>query len=862
MKLIATLFFLLISLYSVDFFPDLNVVDVNNSFVINPKNDSNPEKLFVSYDINTSETVDLNATIVENLANRLGIGTFNRELNVSKAEDLKGYVNSLKFKMPSSGNSIANQLKTKVGEFDSKDPSTYSKDAILAKDNNSSEIRAIKTMKDFYDNARSRVANLKTLDCYATRKLTNSYYCPLPSLQNSFFKGGSFKDDKDKAKEDCEGLCKEPSSCLYKDMNKDRVVTTENVNKAVEYGSNIIINADVAMLGKFIQVDFNTTFQYDANISPTSTDYNITKVKKALKDNAFFFRFDVSYFDNNQGSYVKFITEKSVLIDDVSGSIKIYLDVIKSPSYRIDFYDTYKYENNTTRHDSNLTVNVKRTTLEYVDNKYWFCSASQFVENASYCKGEIKDITIGSEVKHVCVTEESKQREPEYGAYYTQAHCNSVCMIKADCVPTYRHLTSYDPLNLPSELKDIEIDCVSTPTNTSCTKQACIDLFTADTMPLLEKSWTNDDNIKITVANGVQQTGLVRPRIDVAGGLSANGNEEERSKTSLREMSEISYANMLETGTYNVSINSIKEPSVTKSAYKKLDSSGGYSISWILKPNSFDIDDNKQYYLYSIMEIDTQFRPLYGTYVTSNGIQSGTTDPNIAILDKVYLMKTLTGYKVIRRVNNFLGKFKEEHCTTALNPATNTQQQTCTSEYKWGPIDAYKQTMDQTFINGGFADYSKTTQAPYFTSQVFSSDVKFQSYLIFDSLSQISNIEGVLFNSQSSINRGTGFSRIYSGEKQVLEQSIFSNAKVYGFYSSVPLTYNEVFERLTPENAFYSTNGNFPTKIIQDGSIDNGKVEFYVAGKPDNMSVNIDFIPDSNEEGKRTFIYMLLYGEE
>ena len=860
MKHIFILLLILNRLISLDFFPDTQNVDENNSFQIDPQNDSNSKKLFIEYDVNLSKGTDLNASLVESLADKLGIEYLNKDINASNPQDLKGYANAIKFKLPTSGNTIASQLKTKVGEFDSKDPSTYSKDTILEKDDNSTEYRVIKTMEDFYDNARSRLANLKTIDCYVTRKLANSYYCPLPSLNNSFFKGGSFKDSKDKAKEDCEELCKEQSSCLSKDMGKDKEVIRTYENHFVEFNKSVEIESDITMMGKFIQLDFNTTYQYDSNISVSSNEYNETIAQNEINNSNYMFKIDVSYFDENYQKYIKFINSKTVFITNLSDIVKIYLDVIRSPRYKIDFYETYYNDGNNTVHDDRLNVKLVKSKLEYVDNKYWFCSATHFTEDASSCDGEIKTVIIGSTSYKVCVTDEAKQREPKYGAYYSESQCVSACKIKAECIPTYRHLTSYDPLNLPPELKDIEIGCVDSPTNTSCTKQVCEELFLEDKIPLVEKSWTNDDDIKITVANGVQQTGLVRPRIDIAGGLSANGDEEERTKTSLREMSELSFANMIETNTFNISKQAIKESSSKKYAYEKFENNDGYSISWILKPNSFDVDNNISYKVYAVIEVDTQYRPMYGNYVTDEGIQSGATDSNIALIDKVFLLKTSSGFKIIKRINSFQGKFKKETCST--NTIDGNSQTLCTNVYSWGPVDAYKTVQNETFLNGGYVAYDINSNAEYFTTQKFSSDKKWENHNIFDSIKQLGLIPGLLFNSQSSSNQGASFRKIYDSEKKTLEQSIISNVKVYGIYSESSMSYLQLLNNLTQQNSFYSTLANHPTKIIQDGAYDNTKVNFWVAGKPNNMSVNIDFLPDSNEEGKRTFVYMLLFDEE
>lgn len=833
-----------------EFFPD--DVNTTGTFVMEPRNDPNNYNQLVEYDLNTSKMVDLNATLVESLADRMGFLKPSNDINLTKSQDLKGYINSIKLKMPAAGNTIADQLKDGVQKFDQTNLSTYSNTAIMANDENTSLKKAIISMQDFQANVRSKMANIKTVDCYVTRKLVNSYFCPLPSMYNSFFRGGSAKDAKETSQESCEKLCQEPSSCLYKDMGKDLTINQNYSSLLVKNGTSILIDADSKMLGKYIELDFKTKYQYDQNISVDSAEYNETKALEALRNNKIRFSFDALFkkIDLNELEY--FISNKTVYLDDLNFKIKIYLDIVKSEQYKINFFDPYSFKTEKPTIDENVTIELVNSKLEYVDNKYWFCSSKHFVENANTCAGTIKTVLIGSTTYQVCVTKEAQERESEYGAYYTQQHCEADCVIKAKCLPTYRHLDSFDPLSLPPELGDIDVGCIDSPINTSCNVNVCKQLFLDDVMPLTEKSWINDDSIKITVSNGVEQPDTVRPRIDIAGGLSANGDLEERKKTSIREMTDVSYANMIELNNFNISKNPISVASEFKNAYSIIPNGASQSVYWLLKPNSFHVDDQKNYYLYQIYEIDTVYRPMYGSYNTSYGVQTGTTDPDIRLQDKIYILKGANGYKIFKRVDSYLGKFRETICDN---------NNKCTYKYTWGPINEYMKIYNETFLSGQYVAFDINSEADYFKEQKFISDKKWENNLGFSSIEEIASVPGVLFNSQLAQNNGKGFTKVYSGEKNVLEQSSFISLNTYGFYSDKKLTYEEVFEKLIPSNRYYSTQDKLPQDISHDGAYQNDKIKFYVAGKPDNMSLNVDFFPSSKEEGKKTFIFMLLFDE-
>ncbi len=856
-----------------DFFPTAEELNATSSLVnIDPQNDPNSVKSFIKYDMNTSGIVDLNATIIESLADRLGYLKPDSSLSLSSrdgnkttinAENLKGYVNAMKLKMPSAGASIADQLKQKMQEFDANNPATYSSTALLANgDVNSTQLRAITTHKQLNDAIRSKIANLKTVDCYVTRKLTNSYFCPLPSMStSSFTSGGSFPESKEDAKKRCENLCNEDVSCMSLDMNKELSHVTTHNQELSSSGINLSINADPTMLAKYIELSFNI----EHNVYKDDNDTNQTAFKEYLISKKNKFLMDVNAYSTSSDLLVPFLTSRTVLIDEPIITFKIYLDTIRSSQYNIVFHPHHfdMEQNGTINSDSNLTVTLKSSKLQYADNKFWFCPATHFTEDATTCKGEVKTIILGSSTYKVCVTKEAQEREPIYGAYYTQQDCSSKCKVYADCQPTYKHINAFDPLNLPTDISDIDFGCINSPTNTSCNKDLCEKLFTDDDMPLVERSWINDDSIKITVANGIQQPGAIRPRIDFTRGVSANGDTTARQEINLGEMVEVSYANMMELDNFNVSSKTVKESIPFRNAYSETPNGMSKIIHWLLKPNSYDIDDSKTYYFYNVYEVDGVYRPMYGTFETADGIQSGKTDPNIRIQERTYLLKTQNGFKPIKRTNFMAGKFKHSDCKDVVDVNGYTSQQ-CTYSYNWGPIDAYKKDENKTYntASGLYLAYDMDSLAEHFANKQLTSDNKYESFHSFDSIEEIAGTEGVLFVKQESQSNGASFSRVYKGEENILEKEIFANINAYGIYSSTQLTYNELLERISNDTMFYSTSAQLPKEILADSYFDNGKVKFYVSGKPSKLSVNADFLPNSQEEGKRTFIYMLLFEEE
>lgn len=847
MKIIITLLLIICHINAQDFYPDVNSTRDIDAMTIA---EQAPDGVLVKYDVKTSAIVDLNQTLLENLADKMGMRAIASDFNLTNEEDLKGYIDSINFQVPSIGNSIGDQLRKNVDRFNSEDTESYTQDAILDKDLESVDSRAIMVFENFEASVRSRLANIAKVECYVTRKLANSYYCPLPTRDNSFFHGGDFKDSKEEAVKACEKICKEPSTCISKDINKPVEKIVEDINLRIVGDSQYLeIPIDELMSLNYIQLDFAIKYQYNDNIAVESEEYNASVALEEIKKYDRGLRLDVSYWDYEALEYRQFMTSKKVTISDSQVSMKIYLPSSKVGKIKYQFYSPYvQLSASNYSVDDKLQLTLVSSRVKYKDNKYWFCPLTHFVSNIDQCKGEVEVLSVGATTYNLCKTTTTLRRESRYGAFYTEQDCSNKCLLKGNCVPTYRHLESINPLNLPDSIKDIEIGCVESPTNTSCTKEICEELFIADKMPLLEQSWVNDDDIKITVANSVQVEGKMRPKIDIAGGLSANDNPDARAATSIREMTELSYINMIETDTFNVSAKTINEAIPVRNANRKQTStSGSFSVFWDMKPNSFDVDNGSTYYMYSVMEVNSIFSPRYGTYNTAAGVQTGSTDLEIKIQDKTYLIKTSTGYKIIRKIENSSGRFMEYSSCVA-----------CPKTYSWGPMNEYRNEMNKTFANDTFVAYDTNGEADYFTSVEFSSDKKIENNMLFSSFESLAEQEGVLIHSQTPTTNAA-FKRNYSGARVEGIESYPADMTAYGFYSKRKLSYAEVMAFINQDNAIYSTSRSLPAKISKDGRTAFDKVDFMISGAPNTFSVNADFAPNKNEEGKKTFIFMLLY---
>lgn len=856
-NIIIVLLISITSLYSESFFKDddetrTDQFEIEHNFI-----DKTSE--LKKYDLENDITSNVEGSTKTNTIDERGKSKWSETIDPRSGADLQKLNEHMQKNMSVQGNTLSNKLMESIGRnIDASNTNSYSKTTVLGDTEDTAEKKAVQTMDDFYTAAKSMIANLKTVSCYVTRKLVNSYYCPLPNKDNSYFVGGGVKDSKEVSKETCEGYCSESSTCLSKEMNKDiNVIETHDVE--VLSGVSFEIDSDDTMIGRFIQLDFNSLYLYDDAIPVNSGTYDEEKAKEKIKSRTRALRFDIDRYNTEKSIYEKYIQAKEVIINDVHSSIKIYIDSIRTNKYKITFYNPYvKKESSTNSNniveedDPKLTVKLAKSKLEYTSNKWWFCAATHLVQDIADCKGTVENLNLNGTFYNVCVTSENQQLEPTYGAFYTEEACTSKCKITSECSPTYRHLSGYNSETLPSEFKDIEIGCVDTPENTSCTKEICEQFFVNDTTPIEEKIWTKDDLIKITVLNGVEQSDVTRPRVNISEGLTANDNPALRDITTVKEMSELSFMSMIKEETFNVSSNLIGEAVPTKYAYSSLkNGDGSEKIYMELKPNSFHVDDDKDYYIYSVYVIETIFRPVYGVYQVNNRITSGEIDKQLMVMDKTYLLKTPSEYII----------FKKTHDAKNRLPYTECIDEDCETSYRWQKVEAYFKDINQMYINNQYVTYDLTSDAEYLEKKKFSSNLKWETFLMHNKTSELSLIPGLIIKSQQAISHGN-YKRNYTGLPVEGESSVIHNVEIHAVYSDKKLSYEEILSKLSTDNIFYSLTGKH-TKIIQnDGEYATDKVKFFMHGKPNKMSVNVDFKPSAKEEGKRGFIYMMLFDEE
>ena len=798
-------------------------------------------------DANTTSSKDYKSVtlpLIHTTKNKFGKTRIN-DMNLSNSSYLKSYSNELIKKTPSRVQSTIDSLR---GGSDTRE---VKRDKIFDKlDANSTTVRALTTFDSFYQNVRSRRANRKTINCFINRKINYSYYCPLPTKDHSYFYGGAVGDSKDDSKKACEKDCWEQSSCLSAPRSgktQTNIIKKDTVIAKPET-INLQLDGDVRL--DKIELQFDVKYKYDSNVSIDSKDYKSGEARKAIVSRNLKIRYDFSYL-NEANATVDYVSSRGIQIKDNFVSNTIYFGDTRAYKGTLTISVPYSEKGGVEAEDENLTLKLTNIIVTYLGDKYWFCPAEHFVASSSKCSGVVKSLNIGGVSYNVCVTDATKRREPKYGAYYTESECQSSCKLRAECKPTYRHLTSTANINAPADVREFTIGCVTDdPSNTSCTDQKCQDLFLSDKMPLVEKTWRSNDKIVYTVQNGIQNSDETRPRLDVAGGISAGNDISKQKKVEVKEMAELSYQDMIERENYNVSHYTVGTEIPARNSLRKIKGSDGkLKVFWRLRADSYDYDNSTKY-LYEIFEVSMQYPLKKGFISTKDGtIYASEKNPLLA-LDKVYLLKTSSGsYKVIKYVE--FDKIKIP--VSGTNGSSDT--------YEWRDVPEYKTIKYETFNGANYAVYDKSSGAEYIRSMVFDASVPIMENLAFNGIGEIIEQGGVYFHSQSASSSMTSFTRNFTGPVVDSEKSTLQGLTAYGFYSKTPLSYEEVLQRAIRKNAFYSTSYKVSENILSDGEYDTNNVQMFISGRKNKFNVSADFNPSGEENGKKTFIFMLLFDD-
>lgn len=725
-----------------------------------------------------------------------------------------------------------------------------------------------------------------SVKCFISRELVPSYYCPILGKQNTLF-GGDEITESGTAIKNCNSNCREVKECASYD------ITSELGGEYIDFDKDTIEifpwNEGTLHLSKsnkiseLMQVE-KMSFKIEITKSPKfkGTD---EEFEEFLKKADIKFKMDLIKQEETAGNPPQALIKGEVIT--VKGSLiekEIYI-VNTTEFLTVKFYKPYISTNKLTEAIVNQSkwdniANIKITSIraKYQESKLYFCPFRQMVNSEAECNlsegGKVIKIKAGSQVYNIC-TDPTHKIGPDriYGGFYSNSSCQASCVETSDCFPTYKNKVFDDITSFKAK-----VGCVDAEGNSGCTKQKCEDLLgEVDLRPTNEWVTWNDDTKVQTVSNNVLNTSVMRPKFHLGDEMSVSTSYSEVFQ---KEMKDAAYKYMIDNTTFNRVAYRIGEESPRKMSYMIDTVEYQTRLFWHLKPKSFDIDNEKEYKLYVVMELDQIYKPVAGIFlIEGNYVQADGND--IQFMDRTYLIKTpqsTDNWKTFKKIE--FTNVKKIYSILRCNDGKYEQKprgyyaqkvipEDCVTfeEDAW-PNTPHLNINRNAFYNAHtdtFETYDANSKAIIFKKEKFSSNIPINKYQLSDALQdEIEKAPGGLIKHQESLNFDKEFRKIYNttGNSMKTKGWVY-NYRVYAFYSDKELSYNEVLEEIKAENAIYDkvNSASLPRSIKHDGEINNN-VKPFILGNPELTTLDLETNPFLHEEGQRVFKFLFLYNDE
>lgn len=809
---------------------------------ITPQSGYQGNKQFVNVE-NGKATPITPSTLSTTSVDKYGKTVVNKDMDFTDPAKADKYFSDNINDVVAGGNGLVKDFREKAKDkftdkygnsIDNNDPSQFSKSYIVKNFEAESKTRAALAFADeMYKTIRAKMYINTQIQCYITRKINNSYVCPIQSLNVATY-GGSAKDANEEAKSKCNDGCKIHSKCLSRETGESYSVSVGNEFMLPVENLQFILNPD--------QVTKSFSFTYiPENVNDVQDKYFTDGLVRS--------RILITGVDKNDLSVV--IYEKYDYQIKKDGG-KIELPINKNlKSMKVYMFNSYIYDprylSGVALYGDNPIIRIKDVTSGYLTNKRYFCPVKQFETDARKCKGVLKTVPVGASTRSICVPNAEyleNGRSPIDGGWYSEDTCDSICWYEEECVPTYRHMGTFND-NIDSSMYDLEYGCVDSDNNLGCTKEKCKALFEQSTQPTKEYVWEKDDKVVMTVSEGAE-TGKVRPKVDFIGEVSTNGVSKQELFN--EEMKDGAYQYMINNQTFNVTEKTVTETIPTKMAsdVRVNEASSQISFSLQYKPNSDDVDINKEIFIYPVISMDVVYKPIEP--LSMNGkTYYPSTDDRIRARDNIFL---------IRGANDYWYVIKRISMVDVYVPFNTSNGEIV---YKWTPATGYTKTkIDMFNKNTKLYEAYSLAQTPIDKiSFVATSDKPWEDISLFQSLGYIIDQEGILFT-----NNTTEKGKIYDNSNMnVIVKSYYDGYRMHIITGGVNMSYGDILASISSENKIYDSKDlkSSIMSIKPDSTYDDDRVQLFMLGRASNRSVFMKLVPQTTELEQRGIIFMLLH---
>jgi len=795
---------LFISIIAITSLNAAHVDDLDGNFTMNIDSTS------ANINIDTSVNFDDFNETTEIRSDDAGIESY-QNIDINNSTSKKQLMNIISSNIGGKGNSIVKKISEKDPDLANYNPSDIrelSIDNLRGKYTNTKRIETIDKSRDVVTRLMNGFSSNNVIQCYIKRSLVPSFYCPMNGRDNSYFTGGIANTTNEDAKTECDEYCKLKQDCLSKKLEDLESASVEvTVSEATPFSKTVPLYS-----GQILK-------SISMSVVADSNDTHVV----------------MSLYGTRDGETVPLLSGYDM---ELTSSVKLFdFQVMLKDFTNITVSMEKPYKYSTTKRKVSLQESVSslsNITLNYEDNKYWFCPATQFVSNAEECNGgKIEYLIIGDSPKILCIRSEDERRESTLGGYYSQGGCESSCYEVQECLPTYKNLGN----SLTSSIYNVSYGCIAGDRNVACTKELCKEKIYGNIIPNKETVYYNDDQKEQTIRNGQPIEGTLRPTYNISAEMNTNDNEEDKEVLMVSMSKDMAYKSMMGSGTYAISEKTLNQVYDELSKATRV-GQNGVSIEYVPKSNLFN--NNKESYVYFIVENIYNFKELS---VSSN------------ILNSTQSLSFRSSNYTLVNPDGSLKLFYIEDKKMVKNASTGQFSSYASVEY----IEKFVGS------NGALVSYDTSSRAPSTLTETFTSDIYRHNYLLSSSYLSLANSnDGASLKKQVSENGHV--TKFYNGSPANTGGHVF-DYKLFLVTSENKLSYNEIISKIKNKSLKTVYSNSFSTKYTQDikGHAGIGfqkeNIRLFILGKSNNISVIGEFKPKFGEENKESFGFSFLYQE-
>lgn len=715
--------------------------------------------------------------------------------------------------------------------------------AIKARHPESNLTKAINNWEELAKSMKERAEINADIQCYIARSIHPSFRCSIPELSGIRY-GGDDKTDYKDALAKCEEGCNKPADCIPAHTIAIQNPSIRNISARIgDNGYVVTSKTATSYLISSLELDI-TVENLDENQSQVeNSDKELIKSGDKLVFQVFALR---------EGS-----RDWQLLLK--GGEIPITEFGSKTISVPISSAEIEQIKVSLFKPKTEAPVTLNNLKIHYSGNEHWFCPAIQAVDCSQQhlCLGKIEKRTTDAGYQ-ICICREPMRDigpDKHFGGFYTQDTCLVKCRHQQQCVP------EYSDENGNSVFK-VSVGCIEPSENAlpnpNCTQQRCMELFASDEQAHEESVLVNrfgNPEMKKTVSGGKTLSSATRPKVQLETERNRPGELLARSTGDYDgvfwlERKDGAFVSMIERGNF------VRAPLAAAKSQSAIEVKRPQGINnvvgldWLLKPESIDIDNQKTYYLYVVLELEHSMKAMSGTYpyVTTRQIDDTVENINMTLSPASHNIQLK--HRSFATITN-AGKVETYNFHEREQYGIDYNKN---GSYSW---NLFTSSPNPKFVkvNGdNVALFDENTQAPIFKSTTFNSDTPFYRYPI------TSNIYNLIETKDLLVKRQDGSNLIFSGMFDPKSRSYMNFYKIHALYSQTPLTYKALHNLIQDDRfAIYSLGGEstYPNQIYGDGSY-SSSAKMFLQGPLRNTTIWSDFKPTNDEIGKNGFIFLML----